>query len=132
MTAPTVLRRFQTSEQSPAQQLFHARDWCIQSVIEADGEIWECQQRRDKLLQGLGNSVSCRDGNTYKEIEAHAAKRGRHGWCKRELLPDSEPRACKAIRLVRISEQVLGDKVTEVRGKGWIREVALTESLVGF
>ena len=121
-TAATVLRRFQFSELSPPQQLFHARDRCIQSVIEADGEIRECQQWRDKLLKKFGNSVFRRDGNTYKEIEAHAAKRGPHGWCKLELLPDSEPRACKAIRVVGIREQVLGDKVREFMAKGWIRE----------
>ena len=63
-----------------------------------------------------------RDGNTYKDIEAHAAKSGPHGWCKLELLPDSEPRACKAIHVVGSREQVRGDKVREFIKKGWIRE----------
>ena len=121
MTQSTKLKRFQMSE-GPPSQLFHSRDRRVQSVIEADGEIRECPKWREWLLQEFSSSVFRRDGNTYAEIEANASKRGPHGWCKLELLPNSEPRACKAIRVVGIREQVLKEKCQEFLDKGWIRE----------
>ena len=73
-------------------------------------------------MQEFGSSVFRRDGNTSAEIEANASKRGLHGWCKLKLLPNSEPRACKAIRVVGIREQGLKEKCQEFLDKGWIRE----------
>ena len=121
VTQSTKLKRSQMSE-GPPSQLFHSRDRSVQSFIETDGEIRECQKWREWLLQEFSSSVFRRDGNTYAEIEANASKRGPHGWCKLELLPNSEPRACKAIRVVGIREQVLKEKCQEFLDKGWIRE----------
>ena len=121
LTQSTKLKRFQMCE-GPPSQLLQSRDRSVQSVIETDGEIRECQKRREWLLQQFSSSVFAREGNTCAEIEANASKRGPHGWCKLELLPNSDPRACKAIRVLGIREQVLKEECQQFLDKGWIRE----------
>ena len=102
------------SDLAPPTALFQDRERSVRSVIEADGDL--LGELATELCNGIhedfADSVFDPTGNQYTKIEANALKRGPKdvGFCKLELKPGSQPRACNPIRAVGIKEKEMNKK----------------------
>ena len=94
------------SDLAPLTALFQDREHPVRSVIEADGEILGelATELRNCINEDFADSVFDPTGNEYGKIDVNALKRGPKdvSFCKLELKPASQPRACNPIRAVGI------------------------------
>ena len=112
------------SDLAPPTALFQDRERIVRSVIEADGELLGelAIELRKRIYEDFADSVFDPTGNEYAKIEANALKRGPKdmSFCKLELKPGSQPRACNPIRAVGIKEEEMNKKIKGFLDKGWI------------
>ena len=112
------------SDLAPPTAVFHDRERSLRSVIEGDGEFRGelATKLRNCVYQVFADSVFDRTRNEYAKIEANALKRGPKdvSFCKLELKPGSQPRACNPIQAVGIKEEEMKKTIKGFPDKGWI------------
>ena len=112
------------SDLAPPTALFQNKECSVRSVIEANGELLGqlATELRNRIYEDFADSVFDPTGNESAKIEANAFKRGPKdvSFCKLELKPGSQPRACNPIRAVGIKEEEMNKKIKGFLAKGWI------------
>ena len=112
------------SDFAPPNALFQDRERSVGSVIEADGELLGelATELRNRMYEDSADSVFDPTGNEYAKIEGNALKGGPKyvSFCKLELKPGSQPRACNPVRAVGIKEEEMNKKIKGFLDKGWI------------
>ena len=102
------------SHLAPPAALFQTREDSVRSVIEADVELLGelATEFRNRIYEDFAESVFDPTGNKYAKIEANALKRGPKNvsFCKLELKPGSQPRACNPIQAVGIKDEEMNKK----------------------
>ena len=97
------------SDLAPPAALFQDRERSVRSVIGADGELLGelPTELRNRIYEDFADLVFDPMGNEYAKVEANALKRGPKdvSFCKLELKPGSQPRACNSIRAVGIKAE---------------------------
>ena len=93
-------------------------------MIEADGELLGvlATELCNRIYEDFADSVFDPTGNEYAKIEANAWKRGPKDvcFCKLELKPGSQPRACDPVWAVGIEEEESNKSIKGFLDKGWI------------
>ena len=112
------------SDLAPPTALFQDRERSVSLVIEADGELLGelATQLHNRIYEDFADSVFNPTGKEWQKIEAHALKRGPKdvSFCKLELKPCSQPRACNPIRAEGIKEEEMNQKIKGFLDKGCI------------
>ena len=84
-------------------------------MIEADGELPGelATELRNRIYEDFAHSVFDPTGKEYANIEANALKRGPKdvSFCKLELKPGSQPRACNPILAGGIKEEEMNKTI---------------------
>ena len=108
----------------PPTTLFQNREHSVRSVIEADGELLGqlATELRNRIYEDFADSVLDATGYEYMKVEANALKRGAKdvSFCKLELKPGSQPRACNPIPAVGNKEEEMNKKIKGFLDQGWI------------
>ena len=75
---------------------------------------------RQHIYDDFADSLFDPTGNEYANIKANALKRGWKdvSFCKLELIPGSQPRACNPIRAMGIHEEEMSKKILGFLDKG--------------
>ena len=109
---------------APPTALFQDRDCSVMSVIEADGELFGelATELRNCIHEDFADLAFDPTGNEYAKIEANALQRGPKdvSFCKLELKPGSQHRACTPIQAVAIKEEEVNKEIKGLFDKGWI------------
>ena len=102
---------------APPTALFQDRERSDRSVIEAHGALLGelATELCNRIHEEFADSVFDHTGNEYAKIEANALKRGPKdvSFCKLELKPGSQPRACNPIRAVGTKEEEMNRKIND-------------------
>ena len=112
------------SDLAPPTALFQDRERSVRSVIQADGELLGelATELRNRIYDNFADSVFDPTGKEYAKIEANVLQRVRKdvSFCKLELKPGSQPRACNPRRALGIKDEEMNKKTKGFLDKGWI------------
>ena len=93
-------------------------------MIEPDGELLGelATELRNRINEDFADSVFDATGKEYAKMEANASKPGGKdlSFCKSELKPGSQPRACNPILALGIKEEEMNKEIKRFLDKGWI------------